>query len=88
MYVKHRKLILLSVVCVVCTLVQHPVFAYTSTLNPQAPATAPDSYVINIPDANLKAALNQIIANVSPVSTRTPDQSITVKDAKRVSLMY
>lgn len=59
--------------------------AYTSTQNPVDPTTAPESYVINIPDANLKAAMNKLIAETSPVSTRQPTDPILVKDARRVN---
>ncbi len=59
-------------------------YAYTSTLNPHDPHTAPTNYIINIPDANLKKRLNEVIAVTRPVSTRAPDQDITVADARRV----
>lgn len=63
-------------------------YAYTSTLNPVDPTTAPESYVINIPDEELKKTLNHIISNVPPLTTRSENQDITVKDARRVGLMY
>lgn len=41
------------------------VSAYTSADNPQDSLTAPDSYVVNIPDANLRTALNAAIASAT-----------------------
>lgn len=72
--------------------------AYTSAANPQDPATAPDSYEVNVPDANLKAALNDVIAKAMNAErrrlgqpedvVRTATQAITAKDMKVPTNMY
>lgn len=62
-------------------------YAYTSALNPQDPATAPDGYFVNIPDANLKAALNAILANVNG-TTRTPTQNITAGELRAPNMAH
>ncbi|MDO4773575.1 MAG: hypothetical protein Q4A37_00385 [Candidatus Saccharibacteria bacterium] len=72
--------------------------AYTSAENTQDPATAPDSYEVNIPDANLKAALNEVIAKAMNAErkrlgqpedvVRTATQTITAKDMKVPTNMY
>ena len=74
------------------------VSAYTSAINAQDPATAPDGYVVTIPDAQLKTALNDIIARVMNAErkrqglpedvVRTPDQQITAGDMKLPVNMY
>lgn len=72
--------------------------AYTSPINTQDPATAPDSYVINFPDINLKRALNPVIAaamneqrrrqGLPQNVVRTADQEITAGDMKVPVNMY
>jgi len=72
--------------------------AYTSPINTQDPATAPDNYVINFPDANLKRALNPVIAaamneqrrrqGLPQDVVRTADQAITAGDMKVPVNMY
>ena len=58
-------------------------YAYTSTENPVDPATAADSYVVNIPDANLKKALNAILTQLNPfLPARADDAPITAGDLK------
>ncbi len=65
------------------------VYAYTSTLNPQDPATAPDSYVVNIPDANLKKALNAVLTRLNPtLPARADDAPITAGELKQPVNMY
>ena len=74
------------------------VFAYTSAENAQDPATAPASYVVTVPDAKLKEALNDIIAKAMNAArkqqglpedvVRTPDQAITAGDMKFPVNMY
>lgn len=74
------------------------VMAYTSPVNTQDPATAPEGYVINFPDVNLKRALNPIIAaamneqrrqqGLPQNVVRTPDQTITAGDMKAPVNMY
>ena len=68
-------------------------YAYTSTLNPQDPATAQDDYVVNIPDVNLRAALNKVLTgldkNTNPAAPERPaDAQITAGDLKRPVNMY
>ena len=58
-------------------------YAYTSAANPVDPATAPNSYVVNIPDANLKKALNAILTQLNPfLPARADDAPITAGDLK------
>lgn len=66
--------------------------AYTSPINTQDPTTAPDTYVVNFPDVNLKRALNSVIASAMNEQrrqqglpqdvVRTDDQAITAGDMK------
>ncbi|MDO4713330.1 MAG: leucine-rich repeat domain-containing protein [bacterium] len=67
--------------------VQSGGFAYISFENPQDPETAPAGYVVNIPDANLKAALNAILANVNG-TTRTPTQNITAGELRAPNMAH
>jgi hypothetical protein len=72
--------------------------AYTSPINTQDPATAPDTYVVNFPDVNLKHALNSVIASAMNEQrrrqglpqdvVRTADQAITAGDMKVPVNMY
>ena len=72
--------------------------AYTSPINTQDPATAPDTYVVNFPDVNLKRALNSVIASAMNEQrhrqglpqdvVRTDDQAITAGDMKVPVNMY
>ncbi len=67
--------------------------AYTSALNPQDPATAPDSYVVNIPDSNFKKALNAVLTRLDQTTNpsapvRADDATITAGDLKRPVNMY
>ena len=59
-------------------------YAYTSAVNAQSPETAPDSYVVNFPDANFKAALNEAIATKTS-TTRTATQNITYGEMKTLT---
>lgn len=56
------------------------VHAYTSPDNTQDPATAPDSYVVTIPDVNLKTELNKMID-----PTRPADNAITAGEIRTIS---
>ncbi len=58
--------------------------AYVSVDNPQSPATAPDSYVVTIPDANFRAALNAAIATKTSTA-RTATQNITYGEMKTLN---
>lgn len=60
--------------------------AYTSAANPQDPETAPSSYVVNFPDANLKSALNSIIATATG-TTRAATQDITAGEMSQLVLL-
>lgn len=72
--------------------------AYTSPINTQDPATAPDTYVVNFPDVNLKHVLNSVIASAMNEQrrrqglpqdvVRTADQAITAGDMKVPVNMY
>ena len=60
-------------------------YAYTSAANPVDPATAPNSYVVNIPDANLKKALNTVLTQLDRLANpaapaRADDATITAGD--------
>ena len=61
------------------------VYAYTSPVNQQDPATAPDSYKINFTDNNLKQALNKALRDQLSDPTRPLDSDITAGEAKQVS---
>lgn len=68
-------------------------YAYTSTENPVDPATAADSYVVNIPDANFKKALNTVLTRLDQTTNpaapvRADDATITAGDLKRPVNMY
>ena len=68
-------------------------YAYTSAANPVDPATAPNSYVVNIPDANLKKALNTVLTQLDRLANpaapaRADDATITAGDLKRPVNMY
>lgn len=70
----------------------YSVMAYTSAVNNQDPATAPEGHEVNIPDAKLRAALNEIIAKemnnkrklqgLPQDVVRTPNQKITAGEMK------
>lgn len=72
--------------------------AYTSPINTQDPATAPDTYVMDFPDVNLKRVLNSVIASAMNEQrrrqglpqdvVRTADQAITAGDMKVPVNMY
>ena len=55
--------------------------AYTSTINPVDPSTAPDSYEINFTDNNFKRALNSVLMKTD--NSRNLDSPITVGNAKK-----
>ena len=57
--------------------------AYTSTINPVDPSTAPDSYEINFTDNNFKRALNSNLIKID--NSRNIDSPITVGDAKKLT---
>ena len=57
--------------------------AYTSTINPVDPSTAPDSYEINFTDNNFKRALNSVLMKTD--ASRNLDSPITVGDAKKIT---
>ena len=57
--------------------------AYTSTINPVNPSTAPDSYEINFTDNNFKRALNSVLMKTD--TSRNLDSPITVGDAKKIT---
>lgn len=59
------------------------VLAYVSAINTQDPETAPDSYVVNIPDNNLRTALNIAIASATG-TTRANDAQITAGDMRNL----
>lgn len=59
-------------------------YAYTSAENTQDPATAQDDYVVTIPDANLRKALNKVIAAAMGTS-RTDAQVITAGEMRTVT---
>ena len=60
--------------------------AYTSTINPVDPSTAPDSYEINFTDNNLKRALNSVLIKTD--TSRNLDSLITVGDAKKMTTFW
>ncbi|MDO5343732.1 MAG: hypothetical protein Q4F02_02405 [Candidatus Saccharibacteria bacterium] len=60
------------------------VYAYTSAENAQDPATAQDDYVVTIPDANLRKALNKVIATATG-APRTDTQAITAGEMRTVT---
>ena len=57
--------------------------AYTSTINPVDPSTAPDNYEINFTDNNFKRALNSVLMKTD--TSRNLDSPITVGDAKKIT---
>lgn len=57
--------------------------AYTSTINPVDPSTAPDSYEIKFTDNNFKRALNSNLIKID--NSRNIDSPITVGDAKKLT---
>ena len=57
--------------------------AYTSTINPVDPSTAPDNYEINFTDNNFKRALNSVLMKTD--TSRNLDSLITVGDAKKMT---
>lgn len=59
-------------------------YAYTSAENTQDPATAQDDYVVTIPDANLRKALNKVIATATS-TPRTDTQAITAGEMRAVT---
>ena len=60
--------------------------AYTSTINPVNPSTAPDSYEINFTDNNFKRALNSVLMKTD--TSRNLDSPITVGDAKKITTFW
>ena len=60
--------------------------AYTSTINPVDPSTAPDSYEINFTDNNFKRALNSVLMKTD--ASRNLDSPITVGDAKKMTVFH
>ena len=58
--------------------------AYTSAHNNVSPVDAADTYVVNVPDANFKAALNAAIA-AKTSTTRSATQNITFGEMKTLS---
>jgi hypothetical protein len=67
------------------TAVDQVAFAYTSTTNPVESTTAPDSYVVVFPDANLQAALNAHITRNTGVA-RTATQPITAAELRTATM--
>ena len=61
--------------------------AYVSAANPQESTTAPDSYVVNIPDTVLKKFLNKSLSRVY-WTVRADDATITAWDMKRLTNVY
>ena len=61
------------------------VHAYTSTINQQDPATAPNDYKINFTDVNLKQALNKALRDQLSNPSRPLDSDITAGEAKQVA---
>ncbi len=57
--------------------------AYTSTINPVDPSTAPDNYEINFTDNNFKRALNSVLMKTD--TSRNLDSPITVGEAKKIT---
>ena len=57
--------------------------AYTSTINPVDPSTAPDNYEIKFTDNNFKRALNSNLIKID--NSRNIDSPITVGDAKKLT---
>lgn len=57
--------------------------AYTSTINPVDPSTAPDNYEINFTDNNFKRALNSVLMKTD--TSRNLDSPITVSEAKKIT---
>ena len=57
--------------------------AYTSTINPVDPSTAPDNYEIKFTDNNFKRTLNSILMKTD--TSRNLDSPITVGDAKKIT---
>ena len=57
--------------------------AYTSTINPVDPSTAPDSYEIKFTDNNFKRALNSVLIKTD--NSRNLDSPITVGEAKKIT---
>ena len=57
--------------------------AYTSTINPVDPSTAPDNYEIKFTDNNFKRTLNAILMRTD--TSRNLDSPITVGDAKKIT---
>lgn len=60
--------------------------AYTSTINPVDPSTAPDSYEINFTDNNFKRALNSVLMKTD--NSRNLDSPITVGNAKKMTTFW
>lgn len=60
--------------------------AYTSTINPVNPSTAPDSYEINFTDNNFKRALNSVLMKTD--NSRNLDSPITVGNAKKMTTFW
>ena len=57
--------------------------AYTSTINPVDPSTAPDSYEIKFTDNNFKRALNSVLMKTD--TFQNLDSPITVGEAKKIT---
>lgn len=60
--------------------------AYTSTINPVDPNTAPDSYEIKFTDNNFKRALNSVLMKTD--TSRNLDSPITVGVAKKMTSFW
>lgn len=60
--------------------------AYTSTINPVDPNTAPDSYEIKFTDNNFKRALNSVLMKTD--TSRNLDSPITVGVAKKMTAFW
>lgn len=63
---------------------QYKASAYTSAENTLSPAVAPDSFVVTIPDANFKSALNAAISAKSGL-VRSATQNITFGEMKTLT---